>query len=281
MKVALVYFSATDVTHTYAEIIRESLLNHDCAVQAFNVTTHASRQNPPAFEGFDGVIFGFPVFVDFAPTVINEWLPTLNGQGKKSALFFTYGGRTTGYAHFHTKLLLERAGFQVLFTAEFLGRHSFNIGGWKAIPGRPNAQDVALAQRYADLAIERFSRNAPEVLRLQKPFGYNQVIASLANRPETTERQWWNPVRTAEECSMCRSCETECPARAFDADSGLSNPNTCIGCMHCVYICPDKVLEIDHMEVAYETFLSNWHLTEAMMNAKQSKIITESWQATS
>jgi len=281
MKVVLVYFSATDITHTYAKIIRERLADLGCIVQAFNVTAHTSRQNPLAFESFDGVIFGFPVFVDFAPAVINEWLPTLDGREKKSALFFTYGGRTTGYAHFHTKLLLEQAGFHVLFSAEFLGRHSFNVGGWRAIPERPNAQDVAVAQQYAALAIQRFSQNEPAVLRLQKPFGYNQVIASLANRHETTERQWWNPLRITDECSMCRSCETECPAQAFDSDSGLSNPGTCIGCMRCVYICPDKVLKVNDMKAAYDTFLSNWHLTEEMMNAKRSRIISESWQAAS
>jgi NAD-dependent dihydropyrimidine dehydrogenase PreA subunit len=281
IKIALVYFSATDVTHTYVKTIRERLLNLGCAVQSFNVTTHASRQNPLAFDGFNGVIFGFPVFSDFAPSVINEWLPTLDGQGKKCTLFFTYGGRTTGYAHFHTKLLLEQAGLHLLFSAEFLGRHSFNVGGWRILPERPNAQDLALAQEYAALAIERFSQDAPAVFKLQKPFGYNQVIASLANSQEITERQWKNPVRTAEECSMCRDCETMCPTQAFDADTGWSNPRTCIGCMHCVYICPDKALRVDDMKGVYDPFLSNWHLTEEMMNAKKSRIITESWQAAS
>jgi NAD-dependent dihydropyrimidine dehydrogenase PreA subunit len=280
-QIALVYFSATNVTHTYVQIIREGLRNRGCAVQAFNVTAYASRQKPLAFGGFNGVIFGFPVFSDFAPSVINEWLPTLHGQGKKCALFFTYGGRTTGYAHFHTKLLLEQAGFHVLFSAEFLGRHSFNIGGWRILPERPNAQDLALAQEYAALAVERFSQDAPAVLRLQKPFGYNQVIASLENRQEISERQWKNPVRIAEECSMCRDCETECPTQAFDAHTGLSNPRTCIGCMHCVYICPDKALKVDDMKAAYDPFLSKWHVTEEMMNEKKSRIITESWQAAS
>jgi ferredoxin len=280
-KVALVYFSATEVTHTYVQVIREGLLDQGCVVQTFNVTAYASRQNPLSFEGFHGVIFGFPVFSDFAPSVINEWLPTLHGQGKRCAIFFTYGGRTTGYAHFHTKLLLERAGFQVLFSAEFLGRHSFNVGGWRILPKRPDAQDFAVAREYAALAVERFSQDAPAILRLQKPFGYNQVMAALENMPETTQRNWKNPIRIAEGCSMCRDCETECPTQAFDADTGLSNPRTCIGCMHCVYICPDKVLRVDDMKAIYNAFQSNWHVTEEMMNAKKSKIITESCQAAS
>ena len=78
---------------------------------------------------------------------------------------------------------------------------------------------------------------------------------------------------------MCRDCETECPTQAFDADTGLSDPKKCIGCMHCVYVCPDKVVSVDDMKGNYGAFLSNWHLTEEMINAKKGKIITESWQA--
>lgn len=280
LKIALVYFSATNVTHTYAQVIREGLFDQGCTMQLFNVTAYASRQEKLPINDFNSFIFGFPVFADFAPSVINEWLPTLDGQGKKCALFFTYGARTTGYAHFHTKLLLEQAGFQVLFSAEFLGRHSFNVVGWRILPERPNAQDFAVTREYATLALERFSQDAPAVFRLQKPFGYNQIMASLENKRKRTERCWTNPVRIAEECSMCRDCESECPTQAFDADTGLSDPESCIECMHCVYICPDKVLKVDErMKDAYDGFLANWHLTEEMMNAKKSRIITAAWQA--
>jgi NAD-dependent dihydropyrimidine dehydrogenase PreA subunit/flavodoxin len=280
LKIALVYFSATNVTQTYAQAIRERLLDQGCTVQLFNVTTYASRQEKLPINDFDGFIFGFPVFSDFAPSVINEWLPILEGQGKKCAQFFTYGARTTGYAHFHTKLLLEQAGFQVLFSAEFLGRHSYNLAGWRILPDRPDVQDFAVAREYADLARERFSQEAPTVFRLQKPFGYNQIVAALKNKQKRTERGWTNPVRMADECCMCRDCENECPTHAFDADTGLSDPASCIECMHCVYICPDKVLKVDErMKDFYARFLTNWCLTEEMMNAKKGRIITASWQA--
>jgi NAD-dependent dihydropyrimidine dehydrogenase PreA subunit len=279
-KIALIYFSATDVTHTYAQVIQQSLSDQGCNVHLFNVTTYDSRQERLPINDFDGFIFGFPVFADFAPSVINEWLLTLNGRKKKCALFFTYGARTTGYAHFHTKLLLEQAGFQVLFSAEFLGRHSFNVAGWRILPDRPNSQDFAVARDYATLLIERFSQDVPSTFRLQKPFGYNQIIALLENKRKKTERTGTNPIRIVEECSMCRNCESECPTRAFDADKGLSDPEHCIECMHCVYICPNKILKIDkRVENAYDGFLANWYLTEEMMNAKESKIITEARQA--
>jgi ferredoxin/flavodoxin len=278
-KIALVYFSATNVTHTYAQVIEQALRDRGHTVQLFNVTAHARRQEALPLDDFDHFIFGFPVFADFAPSVINEWLPTLDGQGKRCAQFFTYGARTTGYAHFHTKLLLERAGFQVLFSAEFLGRHSFNVGGWRVLPQRPDERDFSVAREYVALALERFSQDAPPIFRLQKPFAYNHVLAALEGRQERTERGWTNPVRVVEECSMCLDCETECPAGAFDADTGLSDPERCIECMRCVYICPDQVLKIDErMKGVYEGFLKDWHLTEGMMEAKKSKIITQAWQ---
>ncbi len=50
--------------------------------------------------------------------------------------------------------------------------------------------------------------------------------------------------------------------------------------MHCVYICPDRVVKVDdRMKDAYDGFLANWNLTEEMMNAKKSRIITAARQA--
>jgi NAD-dependent dihydropyrimidine dehydrogenase PreA subunit len=281
-RIALVYFSATQVTHTYAEVMMNALVEQGCDVQLFNVTAYAHRPPRLPIAEFDGFIFGFPVFSDFAPSVINTWLETLEGKGKRCTQFFTYGARTTGYAHFHTKLLLEKAGFQVMLSAEFLGRHSFNVAGWQILPERPNEQDFTVAREYIRLGLQRFSCEKPAAFRLQKPFGYHHAVAALENTEKPTARGWTHPIRTVDECVLCRDCETECPTHAFNAHSGLSDPAECISCMHCVYICPDKVIEIDQrMQGAYESFKKSWYLTERMMNAKQSKIITEAWQAAS
>ena len=282
-RIAIVYFSATEVTHTYARVMQQTLLDQGCAAQLFTVTAYTSRQDPLPVVAFDAFVFGVPVFADFAPSVINDWLPTLDGQGKRCTQFFTYGARTSGYAHFHTRLLLEQAGFRVLFSAEFLGRHSFNVGGWQMVPDRPNEQDLALAREYAALAAERFSQEAPPAFHLQKPFGYHRAAAALKRqRKKQVERDLTHPTRMTDTCSMCRECETECPVQAFDADTGLSDPATCIECMRCVYICPDGVIQLDErMRDYYPEFLRFWHLTEEMMNVKESKILTESWQAAS
>jgi ferredoxin len=279
-KIAIVFFSATNVTKTYARAIQEQLPSTGGEAELIDVTPYLARQKSLPVDNFSGFIFGFPVYADFAPRVINEWLPTLKGRGKKCAMFFTYGARTTGYAHFHTKLLLEKAGFQVQFSAEFLGPHTFNLTGWRILPARPDEHDLAVAREFADLALKRFSADTAEVFRLQKPFAYNSSVELLKQGKKSSERRWTNPVRSSKECQMCRRCESECPAQAFNADTGLSEPLKCIECLHCIYICPDKVLSTDkRMKDVYSNFLNDWHLTEEIMNEKKSRIITLPRQA--
>ena len=41
LKIALVYFSATHVTKTYAEVIKEELISRGCQAQLINVTGYS------------------------------------------------------------------------------------------------------------------------------------------------------------------------------------------------------------------------------------------------
>jgi len=260
--------------------MRDTISEQGWDVNLVDVTSYESRQKSFLLEDDQNILFGFPVYGDFAPCVINDWIQTLDGNGKQCGMFFTYGGRTSGYAHFHTKLLLEKAGFQVLFSAEFLGRHSFNQGGWSILEDRPDQADFEVARDFALLATDRFLMENPPVFHLQKPFGYSYASKAKQNKGKQTKRSLAHPTRVTEECQMCRLCEEECPTLAFDAVTGLSDIETCIECMRCVYICPDGVIHCDpKMKEDFQLFLDYFHLNKAMLDAKQSKIITESWQA--
>ncbi len=278
-KIAILYFSGTHVTEEYAEVIRAELIRLGCDASLVNVTAFAARQNPPAMYGYDAFVFGAPVYADFPPSVLSEWIPTLRGGGKPCALYVTYGGRTPGYAQYHLYSLLAGAGFRVRLSAEFLGRHTFNLAGWKLIPDRPNGTDFAVAREFAALARTRFDPGNSEPFTLQKTFGYDPAWKARAEAPLNAERRWAQPVRV-KDCPLCGLCESECPAQAMNMHTGESDPARCIECLHCLYACPEKALKADdRLGGFYPAFLEEWGLTEDILNHKQSRVISAGWQA--
>ena len=87
-----------------------------------------------------------------------------------------------------------------------------------------------------------------------------------------------DPSRAEEDCSMCLLCEKECPVEAFDATSGDTDRKLCIMCMHCVTICPDKVIQIDEgsspsPRIIGENLVKQTGLTIDVVQQKRSKII--------
>ncbi|MBT4286986.1 MAG: 4Fe-4S binding protein [Deltaproteobacteria bacterium] len=276
--ILIVYFSATNVTKMYAEAISKQLIQNDCRIKMINITDYRSRQKQISFEPYDGVIFGFPVFSDFAPSVINDWLPKLEGRDKDCAMFFTYGGRSVGYAHFHTLVLLEKASFNILLSAEFLGRHSFNVAGWDLAADRPNQDDFKVARDFGDQFLKTLNQPEAKSLELQKPFGYDKVLAYQSQQKPAEQPGLYHPVYIDENCAGCGICEKECPTQAIQAENGLTNHQLCIVCMRCVFNCPDQALvagkqDKDH----FLKFFQNYRLTKEMVNRKQSKIITKPW----
>jgi ferredoxin len=210
---------------------------------------------------------------------MSEWLPTLPGSGKPCALFVTYGGRTPGHAQYHAYSLLTQAGFRVRLSAEFLGRHTFNLAGWRLMPDRPNDADLSVACAFAALALARFDPANTDAFSLQKTFGYDLAWNTLTEAPENRERRWTQPVRV-KDCSLCGVCEAECPAQAMNMHTGESDPAKCIECLHCMHVCPEKALRADdRIREFYPAFLKEWGMTEEILAHKQSRIIAAGWQA--
>ena len=65
LKIALIYFSATNVTRTYAEVIQDELLKKKCEVKLFDMTSFLSRQKSLPLDHYNGFIFGFFTFGGF------------------------------------------------------------------------------------------------------------------------------------------------------------------------------------------------------------------------
>ena len=149
MNIALFYFSATGVTETISNHISTILEREGNVVKLTNIITPDSRQSQFELSEFDACFFGFPVFGGRPPTVVEEWMRTLKGRNLKCSMFFTYGARDLEWAHQVTYYLLTQANFQVVLSAEFIGKHSFNVAkGWSLAESRPNQLDFDVATEF-------------------------------------------------------------------------------------------------------------------------------------
>jgi flavodoxin/ferredoxin len=269
MNIRIFFFSATGITEFISNHIAKIIEREGHKVKLQNIITPEIRQSQVNFSEFDALIFGFPVFGGRPPTVAEEWMSMLNGKGQKCSMFFTYGARDLEWAHQVTYYLLTKANFQVVLSAEFIGKHSFSVGGgWSLAEDRPNKLDLDIATKFVIQSILRFQQDSKFSIDLTD-FAYKpREIQELSN-------EWSNvyPSRVEKDCCMCNLCENECPVEAFDAKLGKTNRKLCITCMHCVTICPDKVIQIGDVTQLVKDFLERTGLTDEIVRNKVSKII--------
>ena len=270
MRIGIFYFSATGVTHQIAQEIQKNLQtqysNDTIIVDMINILYPSIQANRINFSDYDACFFGFPVFAGRLPRIAEVWLTEQEGKSRPCAMFFTYGGRLLENANQITYHLLTRASFRPILSAEFLGRHSFNVAkGWTLCEDRPNPEDLRIAREFSQKTIELI--RDPEFHFRIDMSKFHYTPATVSN---PTQRSAFHPSRFGEKCSMCRLCETECPVNAMNADIGEVNLGTCLQCMHCVSICPDHALKTDDVTEIFPNFMDRWHLTSENVEKKQS-----------
>lgn len=270
-RILLAYFSATGNTKKIAEKIKETLELSGLDVTSMDITSYSSRNKMLTLEGYEYCIFGFPIYSVRAPRVCREWLRNFNGQGKKCSVFFTYGGFGKDEAHYYIQKLLNEQNFVLVSTAEFLGAHTFNLGGWKAAEKRPNENDFIVAKAYTKKTVKRFISEDTVPLKL---FDRPAYSSEQLDQAENMRFQLVSslPSRGATKCSMCGICETQCPTNAMDAVKGVASREKCIACFKCIKNCPGNVLFTNDLSYAWEKKLAYHSMTKQMIDALESKL---------
>jgi ferredoxin/flavodoxin len=271
MKVLILYFSATGNTAKMAKVIEEKFADMGCKVTMANMTSYENRQEKIDLTPYEAVVFGGPVHARRAPRVVREWLRTLNGQGKKCSMFFTYGGFGTHPTHYSTRQILEEQNFRIVSSAEFLSVHTFNIGGWKAMEGRPDERDFDVAKEYAERTYTRFINEDEDLLGELEKTEYPEELLDAAEASRF-KRLTQLPSRGGEECSMCLVCEELCPTEAIDAESGEADKEKCIACLACIANFPEQALKINDMSHSWSHKLDKEKVTEESIKELKSKI---------
>lgn len=271
MNVLLCYFSATGNTARIAGAIVEEFRRLGAEVEARDITPLPARSAKVDLEPYQAFVIGAPIHSWRAPRVVREWLRTLQGGGRKCSMFFTYGGFQVPPTHHSTKQILEEQGFAVVSSAEFLGPHTFNLGGWKAMVGRPDASDFEVAREYAGKTYARFTGVDTGTLgEMEKTQHTEEQLDSIETFRFTILTQL--PSRRGEACSLCMVCEEACPTGAMNAETGEAEPGKCIACLACVAKCPEDALKINDMTPIWKSKLEMEKATEEGITRKKSRI---------
>lgn len=271
MKVLVAYFSATGNTARMAEVIQRELAGLGAEAELLDITSYADRQKPLDLKPYRAAVFGFPVHANRAPRITRDWLDNLDGNGMPCATYYTYGGFRIHPSHHWGKLILGRRNFDLVASAEFLGAHTYNHSGWRAMEGRPDESDFEVAREFAGKIYARFAGSDPGRV------GDFETTDFSEEQLDQFEHHRYRmilqlPTRGGAECGLCLDCEELCPTGAMDAESGETDRDRCILCLRCLADCPEEALSITDLSQAWQMKLERENETAESMGLKKSRI---------
>ncbi|MFI3236649.1 MAG: hypothetical protein R3Y47_01320 [Lachnospiraceae bacterium] len=234
MKVAEVYFSATDNTKVSVHEMAAAIAGG--TTEVIDVTSGSSALVTRAFGEEDVVVVGMPVYGGRCPKLAMERLAGITGKGTTCIVVVTYGNRDYDDALLELCDVMKERGFIVKGAAALIGKHTFG----EIQVTRPDADDLEACRSFALQAMENDNKNVS--VKGNRPYKDGGNGGSF--RPSTTDA-----------CVKCGLCVKKCSAHAIDTDC-KSISDACISCFRCIKVCPMHAKQM--MSEAYDEFAAGF-----------------------
>lgn len=255
-----VYFSPTGTTEKVVTSVAKTLSEKLAAsYQAFSFNLPQSRDQQLIFGADDLVVFGVPVYAGRVPNLLLPFIrDKVIGDKTLSVPLVMYGNRNYDDALIELRDVMQGNGFCPIAAGAFVGEHSFSQ---TLAAGRPDAEDMALAQKLAQKTAEKvllLTGKTPDAINIPgsnplRPYftpqdrNGNPIMGFLKAKPKTDP----------DKCIDCGICARLCPLGAIDTDDISNVTGTCIKCCACIKKCPKDAKYFDH-----EGFLYHQHELE-------------------
>lgn len=155
-----------------------------------------------------------------------------------------YGNFGDGRALNELDSITKKSGFKVVAAGSFIGEHSFSTNKVPVQEGRPNYEDLNMAEEFGISIIEEMSKvHNLDDIRLEIPKGKLPLMAKVL--PKNSARLFTKtPFVDMNICNQCGVCAKLCPMNAIYKDTLVINENECIRCFCCVKRCHLKARKI-------------------------------------
>lgn len=247
MDVTLIYFSQTGNTRRVAQAMAEAFRQAGCATRSVSL----KKASPQDAVACDLLGIGTPCFSSQAPTPIKTFLENLPPLERKPSFVFATSSSAPGRVLYDLTRLLRARGADVI--SGFLTRGEVHhpapclIG---RMPGRPNAEDLAAARRFAAAVAEHVAagrsgpvaESRPDAFRPRR--GFYDLVALLST-DGFLRRVLPEPRLDATRCNQCRWCVYECPMHNITLAPYPILGDDCIRCYRCLAGCPQRAFDAD------------------------------------
>ncbi len=264
MKVVIIVFSPSGNTLKVAKMLEKNLLEKNVSVQFVDITRTRGLFRYRNFgqylykhvEKHDVLCIGSPVYAHHlhynVQDLIKSLPPPVNGWGKLTLPFVTYGGINSGVALQEAGNLLKKTGRIPIAGMKINSQHSLT-----KIPQITVKVNEGMPGNEIGYLVEELSNkilNGEEYVDASKEFRYQNFKVRFKAKILFREKFWQKhlypkQIIDCEKCIHCGKCVANCPVQRIemiDKKPSISHGSPdCIHCGSCVALCPTNAITFD------------------------------------
>lgn len=233
----LIYFSPTHTTKRILEGIAQGL--QVSAEQHYDLTLPEPSTQTCHDVVEDMAIIGVPVYSGRLPSVMLSRFKQMKGNGRPAAVVVAYGNRAYEDALVELRDTAIEVGFRPIAAGAFIGEHSYSTSALPIATGRPDADDLLVANNFGSAIRDKLMRDVgspSELLQMPGNVPYKEIRMLSDIAPSVNEAL----------CSRCGECALLCPTAAIAKDNPYQTArDVCIRCCACVKACPRNARVLD------------------------------------
>lgn len=229
----LVCFSPTGTTKTVIKSIARGIRHP--SEELIDITQPEDREHNLITGRNELLVVAVPVYMGRVPSVLTDWLNSIKADNTPTVCVVVYGNRAFDDALLELKDFLVNCGSKLIAGAAFIGEHSFSSTDLPSSLGRPDLNDLQLA--------ESFGRKIKETVNSVSFVKTVNNIEVPGNFPYGGTKQLWHLdfIAVNDDCKQCGVCSSGCPVGAIDIeDSRVINIDKCTLCCACIKHCPQN-----------------------------------------